>query len=149
MGTHPPDRLLQRGPRPGLRRPHHELAQPVGPEWLHDTDLLPDDWAGLHGARVLYVPEEDRERLWARELEVAAGVLYEHFHSLRLRVCRRRKALGAAALSQDPVLVRMRGSLRFKLFLASLSLASFLILWRSCFRVAELSEGWTGRPHHG
>ncbi|GAB0136220.1 hypothetical protein EsDP_00004531 [Epichloe bromicola] len=61
-----------------------------------------------------------------------------------LRVCRRREALGAAALSQDPALVRMRGSLRFKLFLAALSLASFLILWRSCFRVAELSEGWSG-----
>lgn len=43
--------------------------------------------------------------------------------------------------------VRARGplrratSLRFRLFLGA---ASLLILWRSCFRVAELSEGWSG-----
>ncbi|KAG6001926.1 hypothetical protein E4U21_003640 [Claviceps maximensis] len=61
-----------------------------------------------------------------------------------LRIRRRRKLLGAAALTQEPRLVRMRGTLRFKLFLAGLAVASILILWRSCFRVAELSEGWSG-----
>lgn len=61
-----------------------------------------------------------------------------------LRTYRRHKALGSAALSQDPALVRMRSTLRFKLFLGALALASLLILWRSAFRVAELSEGWTG-----
>lgn len=61
-----------------------------------------------------------------------------------LRTYRRHKALGSAALSQDPALVRMRSTLRFKLFLSALALASLLILWRSAFRVAELSEGWTG-----
>ncbi|KAK2593297.1 hypothetical protein QQS21_009021 [Conoideocrella luteorostrata] len=61
-----------------------------------------------------------------------------------LRTHRRRRAIGPSALSQDPALVRMRSTLRFKLFLAALSLASVLILWRSAFRVAELSEGWTG-----
>ncbi|KAG5983173.1 hypothetical protein E4U55_000607 [Claviceps digitariae] len=61
-----------------------------------------------------------------------------------LRIIRRRKMLGEAALSQEPRLVRMRGTLRFKLFLGGLAVASVLILWRSCFRVAELSEGWSG-----
>ncbi|KAG6038214.1 hypothetical protein E4U41_004430, partial [Claviceps citrina] len=44
----------------------------------------------------------------------------------------------------EPRLVRMRRTLRFRLFLGALALATVLILWRSCFRVAELSEGWTG-----
>ncbi|OAA47020.1 RTA1 like protein family [Metarhizium rileyi] len=61
-----------------------------------------------------------------------------------LRTYRRYRAQGASALSQDPALVRMRSTLRFKLFLGALTLASVLILWRSAFRVAELSEGWTG-----
>ncbi|KAF5130795.1 Sphingoid long-chain base transporter RSB1 [Metarhizium anisopliae] len=61
-----------------------------------------------------------------------------------LRTYRRYRAQGASALSQDAALVRMRRTLRFKLFLGALSLASVLILWRSAFRVAELSEGWTG-----
>ncbi|KAG6016353.1 hypothetical protein E4U54_001659 [Claviceps lovelessii] len=61
-----------------------------------------------------------------------------------LRIRRRRKVLGAATLSQEPRLVRMRGTLRFKLFLGGLAAATVLILWRSCFRVAELSEGWSG-----
>ncbi|UNI24012.1 hypothetical protein JDV02_009792 [Purpureocillium takamizusanense] len=41
-------------------------------------------------------------------------------------------------------LVRMRQTLRFRLFLAALALSTFCILWRSAFRVAELSEGWSG-----
>jgi hypothetical protein len=61
-----------------------------------------------------------------------------------LRTHRQYKTRGAAALSQDPALARMRSTLRFKLFLGALSLASVLILWRSAFRVAELSQGWTG-----
>ncbi|KAG6186424.1 hypothetical protein E4U27_008431 [Claviceps purpurea] len=61
-----------------------------------------------------------------------------------LRIRRRRKVLGAAALSQEPRMVRMRSALRFRFFLGGLAVASVLILWRSCFRVAELSEGWSG-----
>ncbi|KAJ6443845.1 RTA1 like protein family [Purpureocillium lavendulum] len=44
----------------------------------------------------------------------------------------------------DPRLVHMRQTLRFRLFLGALALATFCILWRSAFRVAELSEGWSG-----
>ncbi|ODA83280.1 hypothetical protein RJ55_01792 [Drechmeria coniospora] len=47
-------------------------------------------------------------------------------------------------LPQDPALVRMRAALPFRLFLVALALATFCILWRSAFRVAELSQGWSG-----
>jgi hypothetical protein len=61
-----------------------------------------------------------------------------------LRTVRRHRALGESALDQRPEVAHVRNSLRFKLFLGALSLAAFLILWRSAFRVAELSEGWSG-----
>ncbi|KAF5003613.1 hypothetical protein FDECE_9846 [Fusarium decemcellulare] len=61
-----------------------------------------------------------------------------------LRTMRRQRALGDAALDQRPQVVKVRNSRRFKTFLGALSLASFCILWRSAFRVAELSEGWDG-----
>ncbi|KAF4468428.1 RTA1 like family [Fusarium albosuccineum] len=61
-----------------------------------------------------------------------------------LRTMRRQRALGDAALDQRPQVVKVRNSRRFKAFLGALSLASFCILWRSAFRVAELSEGWDG-----
>jgi hypothetical protein len=61
-----------------------------------------------------------------------------------LRTWRRQRSLGAAALTQDEAIVRMRGTLRFKAFLGALALSTLLILWRSAFRVAELSEGWRG-----
>ncbi|KAI1206689.1 RTA1-domain-containing protein [Annulohypoxylon truncatum] len=58
---------------------------------------------------------------------------------------RRRRALGSeAAFSQDPELVAVRGSLMFKAFLAALALSTICIFWRSVFRVAELSRGWSG-----
>ncbi|KAI5464091.1 RTA1 like protein-domain-containing protein [Mariannaea sp. PMI_226] len=60
------------------------------------------------------------------------------------RTVRRHRALGEAALDQRPEIAKVRNSRRFKLFLAALSLAACMILWRSAFRVAELSEGWTG-----
>ena len=50
----------------------------------------------------------------------------------------------APTLVNDPAHVHMRGTLRFKAFLGALALATFCILWRSAFRVAELSEGWSG-----
>lgn len=47
-------------------------------------------------------------------------------------------------LDHDPVLVTLRASLRFRLFLGALSLSTICIFWRCVFRVAELSDGWTG-----
>ncbi|KAJ4264035.1 hypothetical protein NW762_006074 [Fusarium torreyae] len=60
------------------------------------------------------------------------------------RTIRRQRALGNAALDQRPEIVKVRNSPRFKAFLGALSLAASCILWRSTFRVAELSEGWEG-----
>ncbi|KPM40425.1 hypothetical protein AK830_g6105 [Neonectria ditissima] len=60
------------------------------------------------------------------------------------RTVRRYRALGETALDQRPEVARVRNSRRFKACLAALSLATLCILWRSAFRVAELSEGWTG-----
>ncbi|KAM5346824.1 hypothetical protein ACJ41O_009829 [Fusarium nematophilum] len=61
-----------------------------------------------------------------------------------LRTVRRHHALGEAALDQRPQVAKVRNSRRFKAFLGALGLAAFCILWRSAFRVAELSEGWEG-----
>ncbi|KAL6917861.1 hypothetical protein ACHAP8_000235 [Fusarium lateritium] len=61
-----------------------------------------------------------------------------------IRTIRRQRALGDAALDQRPEIVKVRNSTRFKAFIGALSLATFCILWRSAFRVAELSRGWEG-----
>ena len=62
-----------------------------------------------------------------------------------LRVLRRRRRLGdAVALTQESQMVQLRGSWRFKGFLGALMLATVLVFWRSCYRVAELNQGWTG-----
>lgn len=61
-----------------------------------------------------------------------------------MRTWRRYKRFGPATLSQDPRMVELRGSRRFKGFLFAIALATILIFWRSVFRVVELSEGWQG-----
>ncbi|KAI0484508.1 sphingoid long-chain base transporter RSB1 [Xylariaceae sp. FL0804] len=61
-----------------------------------------------------------------------------------LHVRKRQKTLGAAALTQDPELVAIRESRQFKGFLFALALSTICIFWRCVFRVAELSDGWTG-----
>ncbi|KAI1101507.1 RTA1-domain-containing protein [Jackrogersella minutella] len=62
-----------------------------------------------------------------------------------INTVRRRRALGStAALDQDPALVAIRGSWMFKCFLVALALSTICIFWRSVFRVAELSRGWSG-----
>ncbi|KAM0202358.1 hypothetical protein ACHAPI_001546 [Fusarium lateritium] len=61
-----------------------------------------------------------------------------------LRTTRRQCALGDAAFDQRPEVSKVRNSPWFKGFLGALSLSTFCILWRSAFRVAELSRGWTG-----
>lgn len=61
-----------------------------------------------------------------------------------LRTIRRTRAIGDEALDQRPEVVKVRNSRRFRAFLGALGLAAFCILWRSAFRVAELSEGWEG-----
>jgi hypothetical protein len=61
-----------------------------------------------------------------------------------LRTVRRYRALGAAALDQDPIVAKVRGSTAFRLFLAALGVATLCIFWRCVFRVAELSGGWEG-----
>jgi hypothetical protein len=61
------------------------------------------------------------------------------------RTWSRTRALGAqAALPQDPALARIRGSRYFKGFLLALAVAVVTIFWRSVYRSAELSQGWTG-----
>jgi len=61
-----------------------------------------------------------------------------------IRTSRRYKSMGEAAFDQDPIYISLRGSYKFKGFVAALTLATICIFWRSVFRVAELSEGWTG-----
>jgi hypothetical protein len=61
-----------------------------------------------------------------------------------LRTFKRYKSMGEDAFDQNPIFVQTRGTLRFKGFVAALTLATICIFWRSVYRVAELSEGWTG-----
>jgi hypothetical protein len=61
-----------------------------------------------------------------------------------LRTLNRHKDLGESAFDQNPILISLRAKWQFKGFLAALTLATICIFWRSVYRVAELSEGWTG-----
>jgi hypothetical protein len=62
-----------------------------------------------------------------------------------LRVRRRRSSLGdRVALSQDPLVVSVRSSRWFHGFLFALGVATVLIFWRCCYRVAELNQGFLG-----
>jgi hypothetical protein len=59
-----------------------------------------------------------------------------------LRTMKRHRELGEAAL--DPTHAKLRASWAFKGFLVALCFATVCIFTRSVYRVAELSEGWTG-----
>ncbi|KAF6239589.1 hypothetical protein HO173_002134 [Letharia columbiana] len=59
-----------------------------------------------------------------------------------IKTLRRMRTMGEAAL--DPKHAVLRGSTKFRAFLVALGLATFCIFIRSIYRVAELSEGWTG-----
>jgi len=61
------------------------------------------------------------------------------------RTYTRHRSLGStSAFDQSPVFISLRNSRRFKGFLASLTLSTICIFWRSVYRVVELGEGWTG-----
>ena len=59
-----------------------------------------------------------------------------------IKTLRRMKSMGDAAL--DPEHAALRRSAKFRVFLVALGLATLCIFIRSVYRVAELSEGWTG-----
>jgi hypothetical protein len=60
-----------------------------------------------------------------------------------VKTWKRVNALGKAQ-ALDPHHARLRASLRFRGFLVALAFATLCIFTRSVYRVAELSEGWTG-----
>jgi hypothetical protein len=60
-----------------------------------------------------------------------------------LKTWRRVVALGDAG-ALDPTHAKLRASRRFRGFLAALVFATLCIFTRSVYRVAELSEGWSG-----
>jgi hypothetical protein len=55
---------------------------------------------------------------------------------------RRHRELDGASF--DPKFSALRSSIKFRGFLAALTIATICIFVRSVYRVAELSEGWTG-----
>ena len=61
-----------------------------------------------------------------------------------LRVRRRKKNQGDAALALDPRLVAIRNSWAFRGFIAALASATIAVFWRCAYRVAELNQGWNG-----
>jgi len=60
-----------------------------------------------------------------------------------LKTWRRVESLGKEG-ALDPTHAKLRASKRFQGFLAALTFATLCIFTRSVYRVAELSEGWTG-----
>jgi len=60
-----------------------------------------------------------------------------------IRTWRRVSALGAAG-ALDPTHAKLRASIKFRGFIISLAFATLCIFTRSVYRVAELSEGWSG-----
>ncbi|KAI1861897.1 hypothetical protein JX265_009400 [Neoarthrinium moseri] len=54
------------------------------------------------------------------------------------------KVNGSTALNDDPAVVNIRRSVMFRGFLAALALSTTCVFIRCVYRVAELSEGWTG-----
>lgn len=60
------------------------------------------------------------------------------------RTWSRHRRLGDAAFDQTPALAQVRASKIFRAFLGALALAFICIFWRCVYRIAELSEGWTG-----
>ena len=82
---------------------------------------------------------------------MVAGLAFQVFTLLLLQILvldfvhttlMRMTAMGEGAL--DPTHKKLRKSLRFRLFLVALGIATFCIFIRSVYRVAELSEGWEG-----
>ncbi|KAF2019773.1 putative sphingoid long-chain base transporter RSB1 [Aaosphaeria arxii CBS 175.79] len=61
-----------------------------------------------------------------------------------IRTFKRVRQLGAEG-ALDPTHAKLRQSWAFQGFLVALSFATLCIFTRSVYRVAELSEGWTGR----
>ena len=59
-----------------------------------------------------------------------------------IKTLRRMRSMGDAAL--DPEHAALRRNAKFRVFLVALGLATVCIFIRSVYRVAELSEGWTG-----
>jgi len=60
-----------------------------------------------------------------------------------VRTWKRVNALGKAE-ALDPTHAKLRNSFKFRGFLVALAFATLCIFTRSVYRVAELSEGWTG-----
>lgn len=82
-----------------------------------------------------------------------AGLAFQVFTMLVFILCAldfgfrtyvRYKLQGRQALDQTESIVAVRNSVPFRLFLAALAFATLCIFARCCFRVAELSGGWTG-----
>lgn len=125
---------------------------------LLTTKFIPCDVISLilqgAGGGIASVAAQNNKDISAGNNTMIAGLAFQSFTLLAFivvsldfawRVRRRHHALGAAsALDQNPVLVRLRATWRFRLFVAAVALASMLVLWRSVFRIAELSDGWDG-----
>ncbi|PSR83986.1 parasitic phase-specific protein PSP-1 [Coniella lustricola] len=60
------------------------------------------------------------------------------------RICARYRIDGAAVFGRAHSLAKGRDLVLFLLFVAALSIATLCIFVRCCFRLAELSGGWTG-----
>ncbi|KKA30020.1 hypothetical protein TD95_004328 [Thielaviopsis punctulata] len=62
-----------------------------------------------------------------------------------MRLRKRIRLLGPeAALNQNPADVAVRSTWYWKYFLLTLAVSAVMIVWRSSFRTAELSDGWSG-----
>jgi hypothetical protein len=105
------------------------------------------------GGGIASVAWKDNTSITPGDNIMIAGLSFQVFTLLIFMICsadfvintmRRYKKFGDAAFSQHASTIAVRGSWKFKGFVVGLSLATICIFWRSVYRIAELSDGWSG-----
>ncbi|KEY68817.1 hypothetical protein S7711_00685 [Stachybotrys chartarum IBT 7711] len=75
-------------------------------------------------------------------VQVATSVGFITAYAFFVLRCRKRyRLLGDDAYEQDPAIAGLRNSIKFKLFRVAHIISTLCILWRSCFRLAEMAGG--------
>ena len=122
-----------------------------------ETQFIPCDVVSLvlqaTGGGMASVASHNNQPVKTGDNIMIAGLAFQVFTLLlfmgaaldfALRTQRRHRKLGSAALEQDATMSAVRGSWLFKGFIGALTLSTICIFWRCVFRVAELSNGWSG-----
>ncbi|KAJ8096426.1 RTA1 like protein-domain-containing protein [Lipomyces tetrasporus] len=128
----------------------------LAPEW-YTRVFIPCDVISLVlqavGGALASIASQNNDSVDLGDNIMIAGLAFQVFTLLVFISCgvdfgirsyRRYSQLGEEAFDQSSAARNIRGSVLFKGFIAALSLSTICIFWRSVYRVAELSDGWTG-----